>query len=383
MTVTEIILLILVVLLIIGLAIICIKLFKKGPQVNNDADFYKYLKEMNDDNNRKNEELVKKISESNKTYYEDTVKQNRELNKDFEDFKFAMNKNFGEMNEKVDANIKEGFKTNADTIAKVNESLGKITEAQKNLDGLASEVTNLNNVLSNSQQRGRFGEVTLEMILDNVFGETKEMYATQYALTPNDRPDAVVFINDGNKKVICIDSKFSFNDYQKLFNTKKTPAELDSLKSSFLAALKNQVTKIGNAYIKKELTINYAIMFIPSDGIYAYIQSDDMFDGLLSYARQKNVVLCSPSTLQPILVNLRTININANVKSNLNEILRQINSLRETCVKIEEKWESFDSTLQTLNNKREDLNKQFNQFASKSEKVLSLGKFDQDIEEIK
>ena len=114
---------------------------------------------------------------------------------------------------KIKENLDKGFKDNIESLQKVNLTLGKISESQKNIDNLNTQIVKLNTVFSNNQIRGKFGEIQLEKILQAIFGEARNIYDFQYEMDLKDRkvrPDAVIHLDDEDKTILCIDSKFSF-----------------------------------------------------------------------------------------------------------------------------------------------------------------------------
>ncbi|MFA6861696.1 MAG: DNA recombination protein RmuC [Bacilli bacterium] len=275
-----------------------------------------------------------------------------------------------QMNDKVNKNLQVGFDNNNKSMNEVNKALGEITVAQKNLDSLNTQVTNLNNVLTNNQTRGRFGEVALESLLNNVFGATHGLYETQYVMKDGVRPDAVVFLPDPDK-LVCIDSKFPFNDYAKLFDNNTSIEEKDQLNKGFKAALKQEVTKIANDYIKLGETSSYAIMFIPSDGIYSYIQTnDDFYLSIVEYARTKNVILTSPSTLQPILANIKVLRVNYEVSKNIKDIILQIQKLSQDNLKFTEDWSKVSLAITSLNAKKDDFDKRVDRINKRTSSII-------------
>ena len=285
-----------------------------------------------------------------------------------------------EMRNNMNENLKTGFETNSKSMNEVNLALGKITAAQSNLDSLKEQVVSLNNVLTNSQQRGRFGEVCLESILQEVYGDTRNLYDTQHVLKNKTRPDAVIYL-PGDKRYICIDSKFSFVDYSRLFETKDV-AEKVTLEKKFKSALRDQIKKISTDYVSQEDTSQYAIMFIPSDGIYTFLQSNEEFyKDVVSYARGLSVILTSPSTLQPILANIRILHVNYEVSNNIKGIIEQISKLKKENDRFYQDWESFSKSMQSMDNKREAFDKRVLSFSNKARKVLEEAKDKDLIEE--
>ena len=188
--------------------------------IGQSQDLSKFKEDLIDKNSKINQELLNKVDNK---FGELTSKVETKMN---------------ESSDKIDKNLKDGFNTNVQHLNLVNESLGKITESQKSLDNLNQEVIKFNSVFSNSQVRGRFGEMRLERILQEVFGEVRNMYEVQYEIKTSKgsvRPDAIVFMDD-NKTILCIDSKFSFSEYEKVFD--ENPREIEQKE------LTNQLYKV-------------------------------------------------------------------------------------------------------------------------------------------
>lgn len=270
-----------------------------------------------------------------------------------------VNTRLDKIDEKVTSSLQKGFSSNAEEMKEVSRTLGQIQEAQRNLDSLKDEVSSLNGVLTNSQKRGRFGEVALESILYEVFGDSHDLYDLQHKIANDKKPDAVIYL-PGEEKMVCIDSKFSFVSYEKLFAKTGEEEELQ-LKKEFKAALKKQIEKIRNDYILEGETSPYAIMFIPSDGIYSFLQChDDFYEQIVCYARKNDVILTSPSTLQPILANIRMLQVNCEVASNIRNVLLEIRRLREECGRFASDWDSFARSVDSLSKKKEEFSNRVN-----------------------
>lgn len=273
----------------------------------------------------------------------------------------------------VDQRLKSGFELNSQYLDKVSASLGKITEAQRNLDSLNTQVTDLNGILSNSQKRGRFGEITLAAILNQVFGSTHDIYDTQYVMKTLDgrevKPDAVVKM-PAPINTLCIDAKFSFVAYRALFDHEGDEEALTIAKKDMAKAMRNQVDKIAQDYIQKNVTAPYALMFIPSDGIYASIQSDDyLYSQVVQYAQSKSVIITSPATLQPILANLGLLNANINTRKNIDVIIKQITIFKKEVEAMEKNWASVSLTVDKLYKDKDLFSSSVHRLANKADSI--------------
>ncbi len=292
------------------------------------------------------------------------------------------------INEKVDKSLTDGFKNTSDSMNSLQKQLGMVEAAQKNIENLQGEITSLKDVLSNNQQRGKYGELQLEMLLDNLFqGSKGTLYDTQYILEPAKgdekalKPDAVIFLDgEAHHQIVCIDSKFSLTGYEDLFDSGKhlSDVEIASAKSSFKGAMKLRIEETSK-YIIKGKTISNAIMFIPNDGVFAYIHNE--FPDLVDYAKGKGVVMVSPTILQPLLASFRVIQIDAKKSKNIALINQQLNALSKEFNRFVPRWKALNESIQGLTKKSDMFSKTVDKIGTKFDKVAKV-EFDDEPEEI-
>lgn len=312
----------------------------------------------NETNNEKLERFQKNITDTLITRFDALNKQ--------VDFKLA------EINKKVDEKLAEGFKGTSEAITSVRERLKAIDEAQKNLTGLSKEVVSLKNILEGNQSRGAYGEYQLSMVLNNVFGDVTGCYEEQYTIKKSKsgsdgdvRADAVVFMPEPNK-MICIDSKFPFADYQRMFDA-ETEEERETWKKEFATAVKKHITLIKDKYIIEGKTAPEAIIFIPNDGVFAFIHHELM--DVVEYAREKRVILTSPSTLPAILVTINMVRIEVERAKNAQEISKHLQKLGKDFEIFARDWESFSRQLDTATKTREKLDSRVNKINTKFDTI--------------
>ena len=320
---------------------------------------------VNEKNNEKLERFQKNIIES--------------LNTRFEFINNQLNTKMNDINKKVEDKLQEGFKGTSETMAQVRERLKVIDEAQKNMESLSKDVISLRNVMEGNQTRGQYGEYQLSMVLNNVFGDTVGCYQEQYTIKKgrdeeNDvRADAVVFMPEPNK-MICIDSKFPFPDYERLIN-EEDENQKEEYKKAFARAVKLHITTIKDKYIIEGKTAPEALMFIPNDGVFAYIHQELM--DVVEYSREKRVILTSPSTLPAILVTINMVRIEAERAKNVREISKQLNFLGKQFNQFSKEWESFSRQLDMASRSREKLDSRVNRITTKFDAISQNDDLDQ------
>ena len=326
------------------------------------------LAESSLNNSEKNNEKLERFQKS-------IIEQ---LNTRFESINNQITFKMTEINKKVEDKLAEGFKGTSETMAQVRERLKVIDEAQKNMESLSKDVISLRNVMEGNQTRGQYGEYQLSMVLHNVFGDTVGCYQEQYTIKKgrddNDvRADAVVFMPEPNK-MICIDSKFPFPDYERVINS-TDENEKEEFKKAFARAVKLHITTIKDKYIIEGKTAPEALMFIPNDGVFAYIHQE--LQDVVEYAREKQVILTSPSTLPAILVTINMVRIEAERAKNVREISKQLGFLGKQFNQFAKEWETFSRQLDMASRSREKLDTRVNRITNKFDAISGNEELDQ------
>ncbi len=233
----------------------------------------------------------------------------------------------GKLNESARA-IQEQSGQSAKIIRNVTEKLTKLDDTNKQVIGFAEQLQSLENILTNPKQRGILGEYYLETVLKNVL--PPDSYQMQYDFGDGEIVDAVVFIKD---KILPIDSKFSLENYNKIVK-EKNKVERSRLEKRFKIDLKNRIDETAKYIKPKKGTMDFAFMFIPSEGIYYDLLVNKVgaikvnTRDLIEYAfRDKHVIIVSPTSfhayLQTVLQGLRALHIEESAK----EIRKGIESL--------------------------------------------------------
>ena len=178
--------------------------------------------------------------------------------------------------------------------------------------------------------------------------------------------------------MICIDSKFPFQDYERLFNA-ESDEERDNYKKEFARAVKQHITVIKDKYIVDGKTAPEALMFIPNDGVFAFIHHE--LDEVVEYAREKKVIITSPSTLPAILVTINMVRIETERAKNVKEISKQLSILGKQFELFSREWESFSKQLDTASKTREKLDSRVSRITNKFDAIASNSEVPQ-IEEV-
>jgi len=354
-------------------------LFKSMLTFNNDVN-----KQLLDTNEKSGKNITEFQVSVNKYLMEFGEKINLKLSTDFQNLNNSLNEKMMGINQKVEERLSQGFKDTNQTFIQIAERVRVIDEAQKKIEGLSTEMISLQNILQNNQARGSFGEYQLNQILFSVYGDNPKLYQTQYTLKEEKgnkesvRADAVVFMPKPHG-MIAVDSKFPFSSYSKLFDNKDlNKEEEEKLIQSFGAEVKKHITAIASKYIIPNQTAEYAIMFVPSDGILAMVHSKLI--NVVEYAVSKKVTIVSPTTLIPLLSGILTIVKDSEQRSNIQVILEQLKNLSKDFRLFGNEWGALSKNISSLTKQSESVSTRVDKITSKFETIEKVDFIDEDSE---
>lgn len=209
-----------------------------------------------------------------------------------------------------------------ESLQKLNERLAVIDNAQRNITDLASQVTSLQSVLANKQQRGAFGQGRLELIVQD--GLPKGCYEFQFTLSNKSRPDCAVFLPDN--RPLAIDAKFPLEAITALRDA-QTDDERKRAASRIRQDLARHIGDIASKYLIPGETQDLALMFVPSESVYAELH--DGFDDILQKAFRSKVVIVSPSLLMLAIHVVQQIQRDARMREAADKIHAEVGHLMD------------------------------------------------------
>jgi len=221
-------------------------------------------------------------------------------------------------------------KQTTDNLQKLNERLAVIDSAQKNITDLASQVTSLTSVLANKQQRGAFGQGRMEMIIQD--GLAKGSYEFQFTLSNRMRPDCAIFLPD--QRPLVIDAKFPLEAV-----TAFREAQTDEARHAAAKLLRQHVgahvSDIAKKYLIPGETQDLALMFVPSESVYAELH--DGFDDVVQKAYRSKVVIVSPSLLMLAIQVIQQIQKDARMREAADKIHAEVGHLMDDLKRLQER----------------------------------------------
>src|SRR3954463_15064047 len=218
-----------------------------------------------------------------------------------------------------------------ENLAKLNERLAVIDGAQKNITDLASQVTSLREILANKQARGAFGQGRMEAIVRD--GLPKGAYEFQFTLSNRTRPDCVVFV-PGDERPLAVDAKFPLEAVTAFREGRTEEAKKQAAQRLRQDVLKH-VNDIAERYLIPGETQELALMFVPSESVYAELY--DGFDDVIQKAYRAQVVLVSPSLLMLAIQVIQQICKDARMREAAHEIRTEVGHLSQDVSRLRER----------------------------------------------
>ncbi len=242
----------------------------------------------------------------------------------------AVNERLDSVTHRVGQSMEQTTRHTMDSLRVLHERLGIIDNAHKDLTELTTQVTTLRDVLANKQARGAFGQARMEAIVQD--GLPKGSYAFQYTLTSGKRPDCVVFLPD--QRPLCIDAKFPLEAVTALHDARSDEEKRFACQRLRADVLKH-VNDIAEKYLITGETQDTALMFVPSESVYAEIH--DGFDDVIQKAYRARIVLVSPSLLMLAIQVMQQIMKDARIRDAADQIRNEVMHLGDDLGRLRER----------------------------------------------
>jgi DNA recombination protein RmuC len=251
------------------------------------------------------------------------------LQNQLEELRRTFDSKLGESSKQMNESVRAQLSESARIVREVTAGLTKLDETNRQVVSFADQLQNLQDILKNPKQRGVLGEYYLETVLKNVLPPGR--FQMQYRFADGEIVDAVIFLD--KNRMLPVDSKFSLENYNKILET-GDKSERERLERLFKQDLKNRIDETAKYIRPSEGTMDFAFMFIPSEGIYYDLLMNQVgavqtsARDLIEYAfQQKKVIIVSPTSfmayLQTVLQGLRSLQIEEQAQ----EIMKRVGEL--------------------------------------------------------
>ncbi|WP_127559698.1 DNA recombination protein RmuC [Nioella ostreopsis] len=206
----------------------------------------------------------------------------------------------------------------ARSLGELQQRLEQIDKAQANIEKLSGDVLGLQDILSNKQTRGAFGEIQLNDIVHKAL--PPDAYAFQATLSNGKRADCLIHLPNPPGPIV-IDSKFPLEAYEALRRA-KTQRDIDEAARAMRTAVRGHIKAISDRYIIEGETADGALMFLPSEAVYAELHAN--FPELVREGFSARVWIVSPTTCMATLNTMRAVLKDARMREQAGAIRKQL-----------------------------------------------------------
>ena len=213
----------------------------------------------------------------------------------------AMNDRLEQVQDRMGVSLQKSSKETAESVTKLTERLSVIDQAQQNITKLSTEVVGLQHILDDKQARGAFGEVQLEAIVEDALPASA--YEFQSVLTNGRRADCLMKLPNPPGSVV-VDAKFPLTAYRNMLNADDDAARAASAKQ-LGEDVKKHIRDISERYIIPGETADSALMFLPSEAVYAELHAHH--PAIIDASYKARVYIVSPTTMMATLTTVRAV----------------------------------------------------------------------------
>ena len=231
------------------------------------------------------------------------------------------NRALTELQERMKESLHGSSEKTVTSLTALQERLAAIDRAQDNIQKLSGDVLSLQDILSNKQRRGMFGEIQLADIVGKAL--PSDSYALQHTLSNGKRADCLIHLPNPPGPIV-IDAKFPLEDFEALAAA-ETREEMDRRLKAFGNAVRVHIRAISEKYILEGETADGALMFVPSEAIYAELHA--RLPQVVREGFAARVWIVSPTTCMATLNTMRAILKDARMREQAGAIRRMLGQL--------------------------------------------------------
>jgi DNA recombination protein RmuC len=227
--------------------------------------------------------------------------------------------------------VNDSAERTSQSLQALSERLAVIDAAQRNITELSGHMLGLRDILANKQTRGAFGQARMEAIIRD--GLHQSAYGFQATLSNGTRPDCVVKLSGSELKIV-IDAKFPLEAFNAL-KAARYESETKQAEQRLKADVLRHVKDIAQKYLIAGETHETAILFVPSESVYAEIY--EKFEDLIQKAHHERVILASPNILMLLVQTMQAIFKDARMREQAGQIKIEVARLMEDVTRMRDR----------------------------------------------
>lgn len=281
-----------------------------------------------------------------------------------------MNRTLAERLDKVSQrmgdSLEKNNKSTTESLGDLKTRLAVIDQAQKNITELSGQMVDLQNVLSNKQARGAFGEIQLQDLVSQILPPSA--YDFQAQMSNGKRADCLIKLPNPPGSIV-VDAKFPLESYHRLRNA-TDEAATKAAKSGFKADILKHVKDISDKYIINGETAESALMFLPSEAVYAELHAN--FSDVVEKSYRAKVWIVSPTTLMATLNTVRAVLKDARMREQAGVIQQEVVTLLSDVERLDKRVDNLHVHFQRAEKDIGEIKTSARKITSRGEKIEGL-----------
>lgn len=250
--------------------------------------------------------------------------QEREIRK-------ALDDRLNDVTRKVGENLQKTTDKTSESLTDLQKRLAVIDAAQKNITDLSTDIVGLQEILSNKQARGAFGQAQMEDIVRDML--PADYFKFEATLSNGKRVDCLISL-PGSQGHIGVDSKYPHEGYVRLMEA-QSDDERRGAGQSFTRDVIKHVQAIAEKYIIPGETSDWALMFVPAESIYMELHTN--FQNVIQEGYRRKIVIASPSSFWAILHSVRALIRDTKMREQAGMIQKEVGLLMEDVARLDKR----------------------------------------------
>lgn len=253
------------------------------------------------------------------------------------DLSRGLNERLDGLGQKLGQSMVQTTKSTQEGLTAVHERLAVIDRAQKTITDLSGQVSELQNILSNKQSRGAFGQGRMEAIIQDALPSSA--YVFQGMLSNNSRPDCLIHMPNEAPPLV-IDAKFPLEAFN-MIRDAEFSEELKAGHAQFRKDMAKHIADISERYLLPGETQDTAFMFVPSESVFAELHEN--FEDVIQKAHRARVVLVSPSLLNLSIQVIQSVLKDARMREQAHLIQAEVGRLMQDIGRLDDRVRKLQS----------------------------------------
>lgn len=298
----------------------------------------------------------------------DSAQSRQEINQTLSERLDTVSKRLGD-------SLTQSAEKTGQSLTELQTRLAVIDKAQSNLTELSNQVVGLQDILANKQARGAFGEIQLNDLVKSALPPSA--YEFQVTLGNQKRADCLIKLPNPPGSIV-VDAKFPLESYH-LLRQAETESDKQLANRAFIGAMQKHIADISEKYILEGETAESALLFLPSEAVYAELHAN--FPAILERSYKARVWIVSPTTLMATLNTVRAVLKDSQMRAQAGVIQKEVGVLLKDVLRLDSRVENLGKHFLQASKDIELIETSTRKISSRAEKIeeLQLGEEESDL----